>query len=122
MSLSGCAVKIDPAKEIPQKPQSIADSIIGTWEIAEAEFETDADPLKKVMTSLLRTYMEKGNKIVFEEGNRAVINGTQVTYTLNQNILTLTWDNSKNFPFVLSFDDGKLEMEIDDVAEFKLKK
>ena len=122
LSLSGCTAKIDPVGEIEKKPGSISESIIGTWEIAEADFENDADPFKKVMTSLLKDYMKKGSKVIFEEGNKAVVDDTNVEYALNANILTLTWDNSKNFTFEISFDDGRLELEADDVAEFKLKK
>lgn len=122
VSLSGCAVKIDPAKEIPKKADIINNGIEGSWKIARAEYENTLDPMKKVIVSLLKEYLKEGSVISFEKNNKAKVDGVDISYSILGDTLTLTWDNSKNFQFELSIDNGMLELEMEDAAEFKLKK
>ena len=121
-SISGCTMKIDPVGEIEKKAEIITGGIEGTWQIARAEFENTPDPMKKVIISLLKDYLKEGSVISFEKDNKAKVDGTDISYSVLGDTLTLTWDNSKNFQFELSLDNGMLELEMEDAAEFKLKK
>ncbi len=122
LSLSACAVKIDPIGEIEKKAEIITNGIEGSWKIERAEFENTFDPMKKVIVSLLKEYLKEGSIISFEKDNKAKVDGTDISYSILGDTLTLTWDNSKNFQFELSIDNGILELEMEDAAEFKLKK
>ena len=122
LSLSACAVKIDIAGEIPKKTEIITNGIEGSWKITRAEYENTLDPMKKVIVSLLKEYLKEGSVISFEKNNKAKVDGTDISYSILGDTLTLTWDNSKNFQFELSIDNGMLELEMEDAAEFKLKK
>ncbi len=122
LSLSSCAVKIDPMGEIEKKAEIITNGIEGSWKIERAEFENTLDPMKKVIVSLLKEYLKEGSIISFEKDNKANVDGVDISYSVLGDTLTLTWDNSKNFQFEMSIDNGMLELDMEDAAEFKLKK
>jgi len=94
----------------------------GEWQVLEAEFKTSSDVMKKTMITLLKNRIKKDSVIKISNDLTGSVDGENVTYKWENGILTMVFDDSKNFNFHLTFDDGKMEMEIDDVAEFELIK
>ena len=122
MSVSGCGKNVSPQIGAEKKPLQSAQGIVGTWQVKKADYELSADPMKSVLSSLLKEYIKKGSDITFAEDNKGMAGEAEITYSFSGNTLIMTWDNSKNFTFEVSFDDGRLELEIDDVAEFELER
>ena len=121
ISMSGCFVKIEIPENIPEKGD-IQSFIEGEWQISKTEFEKQENPLNTAILNVLKDKIKTGDKAVFKNDKTGTIGENDVTYSLSGNTLTITWDESKNYNFTVSFDEGNLELEIDEMFEAELRR
>lgn len=120
LTLSSCTVRIDPQGEIEQKAAVSENSIIGSWEVTKADFKKSSDPLKGVFNSVLKNHIKEGYILEFLEDGTANVESEAASYTFDKNVLNLTFDNSKNFPFEVSFKGDEVNIKIEDVIDATL--
>ena len=91
----GCGNKISS-----QVPDKTVDNICGEWKIANVEKnENDGTELEKVMNTLAEEYIADGMTVEFKEDGTGRIGDESITYTLDGNVLSITWGKTKKLGF-----------------------
>jgi len=117
LSLSACMVKVEIPENIPPKGQGI----VGEWEFCEVKFEKPKNPVNIAVANVLAEKIKLGDKAIFRDDKTGKIGDEEITYTFENGILTVIWNENINYKFEVSFDEGRMELEIDDMFEGELK-
>ena len=117
ISITGCIAKTEIPENVPPK----GNGIVGEWEFSEVKFEKPKNPVNIVVANILAEKIHHGDKALFRDDKTGKIGGEDITYTFDKGILTVIWNENINYKFDVSFDDGGIELEIDDMFEGELR-
>ena len=81
-----------------------------------------ADQMVMAMISILKSRFAEGMEIEFKEDGKATIGEAEADYSMEGDLLTITWENNKNFIFKVSESDKKLNLVVDNVLNATIVK
>lgn len=113
MIFSFCACNKGSDNATGQAPSGI----VGTWTIEKADYKDNSDPMAAAMVSILKERFAKGMEIEFKEGGKATVGEAEVDYSVDGNLLTITWENNKNFIFNMTENGNKIDLVVDNVLD-----
>ena len=69
------------------------------------------------MVSILKERFAKDMEIEFKEGGKATIGEAEVEYSMEGDLLTITWENNKNFIFKTTENGNKLDLVVENILD-----
>ena len=118
MAFSFCAC----GKKGGEEAAAPAVKLEGSWVIEKADYEEAADQMVMAMISILKSRFAEGMEIEFKEDGKATIGEAEADYSMEGDLLTITWENNNNFIFKVSESDKKLNLVVDNVLNATIVK